>query len=97
MIGGDDSPQTIGAIPSAIAWLFKLINEKKERTSTRFSVRVSAVEVHGKQEHLRDLLIEQANGKLDCIGYDNKHTKGSECFLFLPFCQGLYLNILKLP
>lgn len=62
MIGGDESPQTLGAIPCAIAWLFKLINEKKERTSTRFSVRVSAVEVHGKQEHLRDLLLEQANG-----------------------------------
>lgn len=62
MIGGDESPQTLGAIPSAVAWLFKLINEKKERTSTRFSVRVSAVEVHGKQEHLRDLLVEQANG-----------------------------------
>ena len=64
MIGSDESVHKIGVIPSAIAWLFKLINEKKEKTSTRFSVRVSAVEVYGKQEKLRDLLIEQANGEL---------------------------------
>ena len=62
MVGSDKSTHTLGIIPCAIAWLFKLINEKKERTSTRFSVRVSAVEVYGKQENLRDLLVEQANG-----------------------------------
>ena len=64
MMGSDESSQNLGIIPCAISWLFRLINEKKERTSTRFSVRVSAVEVYGKQENLRDLLTEQANGKL---------------------------------
>eukprot|EP00057_Strongylocentrotus_purpuratus_P011964 XP_011666438.1 PREDICTED: kinesin-like protein KIF26A isoform X5 [Strongylocentrotus purpuratus] len=68
MIGSDESVHKIGVIPSAIAWLFKLINEKKEKTSTRFSVRVSAVEVYGKQEKLRDLLIEQANGSNNGCG-----------------------------
>ncbi|XP_063958829.1 kinesin-like protein KIF26B isoform X1 [Lytechinus pictus] len=68
MIGSDESVQGIGVIPCAIAWLFKLINEKKEKTSTRFSVRVSAVEVYGKQENLRDLLIEQANGSNNGCG-----------------------------
>lgn len=45
MIGHDDSLQTLGIIPCAISWLFKLINERKEKTGARFSVRVSAVEV----------------------------------------------------
>ena len=60
MIGIDDSPQNLGVIPSAIAWLFRLINEQKAHTQARFSVRVSAVEVTGKQEHLKDLLADDA-------------------------------------
>lgn len=64
MIGRDDSTQSLGIIPCAIAWLFKLINERKEKTGARFSVRISAVEVWGKEENLRDLLSEVATGSL---------------------------------
>ncbi|KAJ8290599.1 hypothetical protein GJAV_G00015110 [Gymnothorax javanicus] len=64
MIGKDDSMQSLGIIPCAISWLFKLINERKEKTGARFSVRVSAVEVWGKDENLKDLLSEVATGSL---------------------------------
>ncbi|XP_037678449.1 kinesin-like protein KIF26B isoform X3 [Choloepus didactylus] len=64
MIGRDDSMQNLGIIPCAISWLFKLINERKEKTGARFSVRISAVEVWGKEENLRDLLSEVATGSL---------------------------------
>ncbi|KAL0969327.1 hypothetical protein UPYG_G00225610 [Umbra pygmaea] len=64
MIGRDESMQTLGIIPCAISWLFKLINERKEKTGARFSVRVSAVEVWGKEENLKDLLSEVATGSL---------------------------------
>ncbi|XP_048394030.1 kinesin-like protein KIF26A isoform X2 [Stegostoma tigrinum] len=64
MIGKDNSTQHLGVIPCAISWLFKLINERKEKTGTRFSVRVSAVEIWGKDENLRDLLSEVATGSL---------------------------------
>ncbi|XP_056135304.1 kinesin-like protein KIF26B [Lampris incognitus] len=64
MIGHDESLQTLGIIPCAISWLFKLINERKEKTGARFSVRVSAVEVWGKEENLKDLLSEVATGSL---------------------------------
>ena len=64
MIGKDDSMQNFGIIPCAISWLFKLINERKEKTGARFSVRISAVEVWGKEENLRDLLSEVATGSL---------------------------------
>lgn len=64
MIGRDDSTQSLGIIPCAIAWLFRLINERKEKTGARFSVRISAVEVWGKEEKLRDLLAEVATGSL---------------------------------
>lgn len=60
MIGVDDSAQNLGMIPSAISWLFRLIDEQKDKTGARFSVRVSAVEVTGKQETLKDLLVDVA-------------------------------------
>jgi len=56
--------QNLGIIPCAISWLFKLINERKEKTGARFSVRISAVAVWGKEENLRYLLSEVATGSL---------------------------------
>lgn len=64
MIGRDCSTQSLGVAPCAISWLFKLINERKEKTGTRFSVRVSAVEICGKDEALKDLLSEVSIGSL---------------------------------
>jgi len=56
MIGLDDSAEEIGVIPSAISWLFELIEQQRQQTAARFSVRVSAVELTGRQQTLRDLL-----------------------------------------
>uniref|UniRef100_A0A672NJ35 Kinesin family member 26A n=1 Tax=Sinocyclocheilus grahami TaxID=75366 RepID=A0A672NJ35_SINGR len=64
MIGMDSSTQSLGIAPCAISWLFKLINERKEKTGTRFSVRVSAVEIYGKDESLQDLLSDVPTGSL---------------------------------
>ncbi|XP_062863612.1 kinesin-like protein KIF26B isoform X2 [Trichomycterus rosablanca] len=64
MIGKDDSMQNLGIIPCAISWLFKIIDERKEKTGARFSVRVSAVEVWGRDENLKDLLSDVATGSL---------------------------------
>ena len=63
MLGTDNSAQTLGVLPCAISWLFRLINEQKEKTGARFSVRVSAVEVSGKNERLRDLLSDIAQSE----------------------------------
>lgn len=52
-----------GLMPTAIAWLFRGIGEQKNKTGARFSVRVSAVEVAGPAEVLRDLLAPHATGK----------------------------------
>lgn len=62
MLGTDDGPQTLGIIPTAIWWLYRLIEEQKKTVGTRFSVRVSAIEVTGKQEKLKDLLADVAPG-----------------------------------
>ena len=62
MIGVDDNSQNLGVIPSAISWLFRLIDKHKEGTGTRFSVRVSAIEITGKDEKLKDLLADVAKG-----------------------------------
>ncbi|KAF6771391.1 hypothetical protein AHF37_09650, partial [Paragonimus kellicotti] len=67
MIGDDKTPNGLGLIPCAISWLFRLINEYKERTGARFSVRVSAVEVWGANELLRDLL-SSCSQSIDAAG-----------------------------
>ncbi|XP_032222291.2 kinesin-like protein KIF26B isoform X2 [Nematostella vectensis] len=56
MMGRDESDQTIGVLPCALAWLFRLISDQKQKTGTKFSVRVSAVEIVGRSENWRDLL-----------------------------------------
>eukprot|EP00794_Sanderia_malayensis_P017822 gene17822-19601_t len=65
MIGEDDSCENLGIIPCAISWLYQLIEDRKERTGARFSVRVSAIEVVGKSENLKDLLTDQASGSIN--------------------------------
>jgi kinesin family protein 26 len=64
MLGVDQAASTLGIIPCAIYWLFTLINDRREKTGARFSVRVSAVEITGKQETLKDLLADVAPSKL---------------------------------
>ncbi|XP_021928762.1 kinesin-like protein GA13060 isoform X2 [Zootermopsis nevadensis] len=67
MVGSPEASGTLGVIPCAISWLFRGINEQKQKTGARFSVRVSAVEVlqqsGGTSQQLRDLLAGHAN---DC-------------------------------
>ncbi|MED6286710.1 Kinesin-like protein kif26b [Characodon lateralis] len=58
MIGQDCSTQSLGVAPTAISWLFKVIEERREKSGARFSVRVSAVEISGREETLTDLLAE---------------------------------------
>lgn len=61
MLGADTSTASAGVIPCAIAWLFRLIEEQKVCTNTRFSVRVSAIEVFGADEAFKDLLFGAAH------------------------------------
>ena len=60
MVGEDTSSSAIGVIPTAIAWLYRAIKERKQKTSSRFSVRVSAVEI-SQEEQLKDLLARFAS------------------------------------
>ncbi|XP_026854712.2 kinesin-like protein KIF26A [Electrophorus electricus] len=62
MIGQDSATQSLGVAPCAISWLFKLIEEKKEKAGARFSVRVSAVEISSREEVLTDLLADLSAG-----------------------------------
>ncbi|XP_026088744.1 kinesin-like protein KIF26A [Carassius auratus] len=71
MIGRDSSMQSLGVAPCAISWLFKLIEERKEKTGTRFSIRVSAVEICGREEVLRDLLADVSTQT-----FQNSHGAG---------------------
>ncbi|XP_051264920.1 kinesin-like protein KIF26A isoform X3 [Dicentrarchus labrax] len=61
MIGRDCSTQSLGVAPTAVSWLFKVIEERREKCGARFSVRVSAVEISGREETLTDLLAEPSS------------------------------------
>jgi hypothetical protein len=67
MVGSPEATNALGVIPCAISWLFRGINEQKQKTGARFSVRVSAVEVlqqsGGTSQQLKDLLAGHASGK----------------------------------
>jgi len=63
MLGVDDSPLNLGIIPCAIAWLYRLVDERRHTTGARFSVRVSAVEVTGRHETVKDLLANVTAGR----------------------------------
>ena len=63
MIGDDASVRNVGVIPTAVAWLYRSIKERRAKTGARFSVRVSAMEIIGGREETRDLLARFAS---DC-------------------------------
>ena len=69
MVGSDESSRTIGIIPTAIAWLFKCIKERKEKTRT--SIRVSSCEIVGSSEEMRDLLAGVTEGDQESGGRDH--------------------------
>ncbi|XP_026732577.1 kinesin-like protein CG14535 isoform X1 [Trichoplusia ni] len=61
MLGRPDTPTSLGAIPCAITWLFRGIAEQRHKCGTRFSVRVSAVELCTNTNQIRDLLAPYQN------------------------------------
>lgn len=64
MLGRPDTSANLGAIPCAITWLFRGIAEQRHKCGTRFSIRVSAVELCTNTNQIRDLLAPYQNGKL---------------------------------
>lgn len=73
---GDLGAGALGAAPCAIAWLYKGIQERRQKSGARFSVRVSAVGINAtKPDALStDLLISHAAGKQSKA--KNESTKG---------------------
>lgn len=65
MFGSVSPAQELGAIPCAISWLYKGINERRQKSGARFSVRVSALGVSATKPGTtsRDLLTAHATGK----------------------------------
>ncbi|CDW56553.1 kinesin protein KIF26A [Trichuris trichiura] len=64
-VGEDKSAQSLGVIPCAISWIYRLIGERKKRTGSRFTVRVSAMELSGSDERLRDLLANDSGDEVE--------------------------------
>ncbi|TRY69373.1 hypothetical protein TCAL_03781 [Tigriopus californicus] len=61
MLGSDQCAKDMGVIPITIAWVYKAIKERKTKMGSRFSVRVSALEITGQRESVRDLLAPYNN------------------------------------
>lgn len=64
MLGSVASSNDLGAIPCAISWLYKGINEKRQKSGARFSVRVSALGINATKpgSSAKDLLAALATG-----------------------------------
>ncbi|XP_031627233.1 kinesin-like protein CG14535 isoform X2 [Contarinia nasturtii] len=67
MFGSLASAKELGAIPCAISWLYKGINERRQKTGARFSVRVSALGVSASKpgSSSKDLLSAHATDSDD--------------------------------
>lgn len=66
MLGSVTASSDLGAIPCAITWLYKGINEKRTKSGARFSVRVSALGINATKpgSKSKDLLAPLATGKI---------------------------------
>ncbi|XP_062324356.1 kinesin-like protein KIF26B isoform X2 [Osmerus eperlanus] len=65
MLGSDESRDSLGILPCAIAWLYGLLEHRAGAgAGSSLVVSVSAVEVCGEDETLRDLLSSVASGKV---------------------------------
>lgn len=75
MLGSVGTSSDLGAIPCAISWLYKGINEKRQKSGARFSVRVSALGVNATKPGSsgKDLLAALATGKYNYFNYTS-HT-----------------------
>jgi hypothetical protein len=64
MLGSVAAANDLGAIPCAISWLYKGINEKRQKSGARFSVRVSALGINATKpgSSAKDLLAALATG-----------------------------------
>ncbi|XP_034722138.1 kinesin-like protein KIF26A, partial [Etheostoma cragini] len=58
LIGRDCSTQSVGVAPTAISWLFTVMEARRRKGGAHFSVGASAVEISGREETLTDLLAE---------------------------------------
>lgn len=65
MFGSVSSSAELGAIPCAIAWLYKGINERRQQSGSRFSVRVSALGISATRpgSSPKDLLAAHKTGE----------------------------------
>lgn len=65
MLGSVLTPNDLGAIPCAISWLYKGISERRQKSGSRFSVRVSALGVSATKpgSSAKDLLAAHKTGE----------------------------------
>ncbi|ESO12889.1 hypothetical protein HELRODRAFT_152280, partial [Helobdella robusta] len=59
------SSLSLGIIPTAISWLYQLISERSTQTGMGYCVKISAVQVFGRQEVVTDLLSGLVGGQFD--------------------------------
>lgn len=64
MFGSVSTTTELGAIPCAISWLYKGINERRQQSGSRFSVRVSALGINATRPGTssKDLLAAHKTG-----------------------------------
>lgn len=85
MLGSVSASNDLGAIPCAISWLYKGINDKRQKSGARFSVRVSALGINATKpgSSARDLLAALATGNyLNAIFTENISLSPNSIIVF---------------
>lgn len=65
MFGQHGNTESLGVVPCAITWLYRAVGELQNKQKCKYSIRVSALELHGRSEELRDLLVDYSRGITD--------------------------------
>ena len=68
MFGTHETRQTLGIVPLALIYLFRLLNELKFKCDNRITMRLSAIELEGHDTDCIDLLTNQ------CFNYSPSHV-----------------------
>ena len=90
MVGSDEGPTTLGVIPTAIAWLYKCI--KRGDQNHKYEVKVSAAEIGGSREELKDLLSDQDGTRTSCGASGGILQSLTEVNSATPERAGFYLD-----
>ena len=90
-----NTENSVGIMPTALYWLFKIIDDVKLKSGNKFHIKLSVLEITGcKEERVRDLFLNNNNNNLR--NYEKESALKKFEFLNLDFNNGQCLLVQSL-